>query len=108
MSGSGAGANPFNRNSKFTRPFGEHSDMIDEPTAWATEEASSLALHAGSELTMFEILERLRVAIRSRGGDNGIKTLTRILRRMDSSGDGAVRAQQCVAPAGADRDSRVL
>ena len=41
---------------------------------------------------MHEILERLRVAIRARGGDNGFRTLTRILKRMDSSGDGSVRA----------------
>jgi hypothetical protein len=97
MTASAGSANPFQRNSRFTRPVGEHSDMIDEPPAWATEETTSLAVHAGGELTLHEILERLRAAIKARGGDNGIKTLTRILKRMDSSGDGLVRSLRCLA-----------
>ena len=46
MTGSG-GANPFAKSSRFTMPPGEHSDMRDPPAPWATEETSSLALHAG-------------------------------------------------------------
>lgn len=88
------GANPFFKSSKFTKPAGEHSDMIDEPPAWATEEVGSAAVHAGGELTMHEVLERLRVAIRARGGDNGIKTLTRVLRRMDATGDGLLSLEE--------------
>lgn len=88
------GANPFFKSSKFTKPAGEHSDMIDEPAAWATEEVGSAAVHAGGELTMHEVLERLRVAIRARGGDNGIKTLTRVLRRMDATGDGLLSLEE--------------
>jgi hypothetical protein len=88
MTASAGSANPFLKSSKFTKPAGEHSDLVDEAPAWATEETGAAALHAGSELTMHEILERLRAAIRARGGDNGIKTLTRVLKRMDATGDG--------------------
>ena len=52
-------------------------------------------LAVGAELTMLEILEKLKSAIKARGGDNGIRTLTRILKRMDTSGDGMVRTSLC-------------
>jgi Ca2+-binding EF-hand superfamily protein len=43
---------------------------------------------------MLEILEKLKAAIRARGGDNGIRTLKRILKRMDTSGDGLLSPEE--------------
>ncbi len=89
--------NPFLRDTRFTNPIAEsekaHAEAEDVTGGPIIGVGSSAAAHAGSELTMVEVLEKLKAAIRLRGGDNGIKTLSRILKRMDTSGDGAVRVR---------------
>lgn len=92
------GGNPFMRDTKFTNPVMEsekaHAESRDYPVDWIPGVGKSLAAHAGSELTMYDMVQGLKAKIVARGGDNGIRTLARILKRFDSSGDGALSPEE--------------
>lgn len=92
--GGRGGNNPFARSSEFTAdvrdPTARHAGAVDGAEGETVRERVSTVVGAGGELGTTEVLSRVRKALLDACGELGIASLRRLLRRMDSNGDGRV------------------
>uniref|UniRef100_A0A7S1CF06 EF-hand domain-containing protein n=1 Tax=Bicosoecida sp. CB-2014 TaxID=1486930 RepID=A0A7S1CF06_9STRA len=95
------GANPFARSSAFTAELTDatraHAEAVDDISGKPRGSKTSMVAAAGAELSAREVADIVRAKIIERGGDNGVRTLTRLLKRMDTSGDGKLSAPELQA-----------
>mmetsp|Transcript_131584 Transcript_131584/g.319759 ORF Transcript_131584/g.319759 Transcript_131584/m.319759 type:complete len:516 (+) Transcript_131584:166-1713(+) len=92
------GSNPFARSSAFTADITDatqkHAECADDITGIPRGSKKAMVAAAGAELSARDVADLVRAKIVERGGSNGIRSLKRILGRMDTSGDGQLDAPE--------------
>ena len=99
-SGGGACAT-FGRSSAFTNDTTDgrnhHSEGIDDSTGAVDLLRRPPRPSAGAELSLRALVSRVKTMILKVAGSDGLQSLKRLLRRMDSSGDGRLSKREFVA-----------